>query len=181
MKRMIRTIFKILICIFCVHLWLALSVSAQAPEILKVDPPSWWTRSSMNPVRLMIRGRNLQGARVQVAGTGVKVIGAPKINERGTYVFVDVSIAPNAQPGKRAITVATSRGSARGTFEVLAPLDRAGVTLEYRLLDRLRSRGPSAGCFQSIRAPTDGAVVFDWKCRACNRRLHRRRFISGLS
>jgi len=126
MKRMIRTIFKILICIFCVHLWLALSVSAQAPEILKVDPPSWWTRSSMNPVRLMIRGRNLQGARVQVAGTGVRVIGAPKINERGTYVFVDVSIAPNAQPGERAITVTTPRGSARGTFEVLAPLDRAG-------------------------------------------------------
>ena len=39
-----------------------------APEVLKVDPPSWWTGSSVNPVRLLIRGRNLKGARVQVVG-----------------------------------------------------------------------------------------------------------------
>ena len=80
----------------------------------------------MNPVRLMIRGRNLEGARVQVAGAGVKVVGAPKINERGTYVFVDVFIAPNAQTGQRAITITTPRGSTRGSFEVLGPLNRAG-------------------------------------------------------
>ena len=112
-----------LICAFCVILW-PIFAAAQSPEILKVDPPSWWTRSSMNPVRLMIRGRNLQGARVQI--DGLRVIGTPKINDRGTYVFVDVSIAPNARPGQRSITVTTPRGSARTSFEVLAPLNRAG-------------------------------------------------------
>ena len=115
---------KQIILPFCVHLWLVLSVSAQVPEILKVDPPSWWTRSSMNPVRLMIRGRNLQGARVQI--DGLRVIGTPKINDRGTYIFIDVSIAPNARPGQRSITVTTSRGSTRTSFEVLAPLNRTG-------------------------------------------------------
>ncbi|HKY43301.1 MAG TPA: cyclomaltodextrinase N-terminal domain-containing protein, partial [Pyrinomonadaceae bacterium] len=75
--------------------------SAQSPEILKVDPPSWWTRSSMNPVRVMIRGRNFQGARVQISGSGLRTIGAPKINDRGTYIFVDVSIAGNAPSGER--------------------------------------------------------------------------------
>src|SRR5215207_11239202 len=105
-----------LIRLFCVHLWLSLSVAAQTPEILKVDPPSWWTRSSVNPVRLMIRGRNLQGARVQV-GPGLRIVGLPKVNERGTCIFVDVAIAPNAQAGKRTISV----GSARASFEVLGP------------------------------------------------------------
>jgi neopullulanase len=100
--------------------------AAQSPEILKVDPPSWWTRSSMNPVRVMIRGRNFQSARVQVSGPGVRAIGTPKINDRGTYIFVDVSIAPNASSGERTITVTTPRGSARTPFEVLAPLNRAG-------------------------------------------------------
>jgi glycosidase len=104
---MIRTI--------CVHLCLTLTVMAQAPEILKVDPPSWWAGSSVNPVRLMIRGRNFQGARVRVDG----MIGTPKINDRGTYIFVDVS---TAQAGKRAISI----GSARASFEVLRPLNRAG-------------------------------------------------------
>src|SRR6185437_13299672 len=27
-----------------------------APQIFKVDPPSWWTGSSANPIRLLIRG-----------------------------------------------------------------------------------------------------------------------------
>jgi len=111
---------RVLIRVICVNLWLVLSVAAQAPEILKVDPPSWWTGSSVNPVRLMIRGRNLQGARVQVRGLRV---GIPKVNERGTYVFVDVFIA---QPGEHDISVTTPRGSARASFEVLGPLNRTG-------------------------------------------------------
>src|ERR1044072_399410 len=109
---MIRTI--------CFHLCFTRTVAAQAPEISKVDPPSWWIRSSVNPVRLMIRGRNLQGARVQVSGLRV---GTPKVNERGTYIFVDIFVA---QPGKHAVFVTTSRGSARASFEVLPALNRAG-------------------------------------------------------
>jgi glycosidase len=109
---MIRTI--------CFHLCFTLTVAAQAPEILKIDPPGWWTRSSVNPVRLMIRGRNLQGARVQVSGLRV---GIPKVNERGTYIFVDVFIA---QPGEHDVSVTTPRGSAHASFEVLPTLNRTG-------------------------------------------------------
>ena len=121
MKRIFKT-RSALISLFCVHLWLSFTAAAQAPEILKVDPPSWWAGSTVNPVRLMIRGRNLQEARVQV-GPGLRVVGVPKINERGTYIFVDVSVA---QAGQRAITVTTPRGSARASFEVLPALNRAG-------------------------------------------------------
>jgi len=113
-----------LIHLFCVNLWLSISVAAQAPEILKVDPPSWWIRSTVNPVRLMIHGRNLQGARVDIQG--LRIINTPKINDRGTYIFVDVFIAPNAPSGSRSIRVTTPRGSAKSSFEVLAPLNRAG-------------------------------------------------------
>ena len=102
------------------NLCLVLTVSAQAPEIVKVDPPSWWVGSTMNPVRVMIRGRNLAGARVQVPGLRV---GAPKINESGTYVFVDLFAA---SAGKKTITVTTPKGSASAPFEVLAPLNRTG-------------------------------------------------------
>jgi neopullulanase len=116
---------RLLFCAIGVLLY-AIVASAQSPEILKVDPPSWWTRSSLNPVRVMIRGRNFQGARVQISGPGVRAIGTPKINVRGTYIFVDVSIAPNAPAGERSITVTTPRGSARTSFEVLAPLNRTG-------------------------------------------------------
>jgi neopullulanase len=111
---------QVLICVICVNLWLVISVAAQTPEILKVDPPSWWIGSSVNPVRLMIRGRNLQGARVQISGLRV---GVPKVNERGTYIFVDVFIA---QPGEHNVSVTTPHGTARASFEVLRPLNRTG-------------------------------------------------------
>ncbi len=107
-----------MIRLFCVYLWLTLTVVAQTPEITKIDPPSWWVGSSVNPVRLLIRGRNLKGARVQV-GPGLRVIGIPKVNDRGTYIFVDVFVA---RAGVHAISV----GSARASFEVLGPLNRTG-------------------------------------------------------
>ena len=111
---------RILICVICVNLWTTTIIAAQAPEILKVDPPNWWVGSSLNTVRVMIRGRNLQGARVEIPGLRV---GAPKINVRGTYIFVDVFITA---AGKRSITVTTPNGSARAPFEVLGPPNRTG-------------------------------------------------------
>ena len=96
------------------------------PEVLKVEPPSWWAGSSLNPVRLLIRGKNLKGARVQPVGSGLRILGAPKTNEGGTYLFVDVAIAPNAAPGQRQIRITTADGRADASFEILAPLHRAG-------------------------------------------------------
>jgi glycosidase len=120
----IRKNISVLIRVFGVNLWLCFSVAAQAPEILKVDPPSWWPRSTVNPVRLMIHGRNLQNARVNIQG--LRILNTPKINDRGTYIFVDVFIAPNAPSGQRSIRVTTPRGSANSAFEVLPPLNRTG-------------------------------------------------------
>src|SRR5690349_4878761 len=114
-----KTYLMILICVICVNLRLT-TVAAQAPEILKVDPPSWWVGSSLNAVRVLIRGRNLAGAQVQVSGQRV---GVPKINERATYIFVDVYVGA---PGQKTITVKTSKGTASAPFEVLGPLNRGG-------------------------------------------------------
>jgi glycosidase len=97
-----------------------------APEIFKLDPPSWWTRSSVNPVRLQVKGKNLKGARVEIQGTGLRAVSSPKTNDGGTYLFVDVAIAPQARPGPRQLKITTSGGATQATFEVLSPLARAG-------------------------------------------------------
>ena len=118
-----KLIRKLLICaLLCVNPWL---VFAQGPEILKVDPPSWWPQSTMNPVRLLIHGKNFRGARVEAIGPGVN-IGTTTINARGTYIFADVGIDNDAAPGKRALSITTPRGSACAEFEVLPRLNRAG-------------------------------------------------------
>ena len=100
--------------------------SQTAPEVFKIDPPSWWTSSSVNPVRLLVRGKNLKGARVQILGNGLRVVSTPKTNDRGTYLFVDVAIALGANPGPRQLRITTSGGTTQAAFEILSPLARAG-------------------------------------------------------
>jgi glycosidase len=89
-----------------------------------VDPPSWWVGHSLNPVRVLIHGTNLRGARV--TSSGGLLVDHININEAGTYIFADVHIAAGAKPGLRKLTVTTAAGSTTAPFEVLAPLARAG-------------------------------------------------------
>ncbi len=105
--------------------------SQTEPRVSKVEPPSWWVGSSVNPVRLLIRGKNLKGASVQAVGAGWRVVGQPQVNDRGTYLFVDVAIAPRAKPGPRQLLIVTrekasSASFAEASFEILPPLNRPG-------------------------------------------------------
>jgi glycosidase len=120
-----RTIRKAIASLFFCFV-IAPACLSQVPEILKVEPQSWWIGSSVNPVRLMITGKNLTGARAQALGRGLRVVGAPKTNARGSYLFIDITIAPNAQPGQEQIKITASGGTANASFEILAPLGRAG-------------------------------------------------------
>jgi neopullulanase len=99
-----------------------------APGLIKVEPPSWWLGSSINPVRLMIRGRNLSS--VQTIGPGWRIVGRPIANEARTCLFVDVAILPNAPTGKRKLLVATDTAMkatfTEVPFEILPRLNRAG-------------------------------------------------------
>jgi neopullulanase len=106
----------------------SLSSLAATPEILKVEPPNWWANqnigSKINPLRLMIRGRNLQGAKVN-APSGFKASNL-KINAAGTYLFVDVVINRSTKPGAHIFQVVTNDGGADLKFEIASPLPKQG-------------------------------------------------------
>ncbi|MFI5182942.1 MAG: alpha-amylase family glycosyl hydrolase [Vicinamibacteria bacterium] len=111
----------------------SVSVASQAvssapsgrPEVLKVEPPSWWPGHSIDPVRLLVRGRNLGGARVDSAGEGLAA-GPLRVNAEGTYLFLDVHVEAKASPGIRRIKVRTAAGAVEIPFELLTPLPREG-------------------------------------------------------
>jgi glycosidase len=108
-------------------IFVAASVCAaqSAPTVLKVEPPNWWAGHSINPVRVLIRGRNLTGARVEAVGAGLQT-GLTRINAAGTYLFVDVVIDPQAKPGARSLRITTGTGTTDAPFEISAELSRAG-------------------------------------------------------
>ncbi len=106
---------------------LLVAIAVLRPEVTKVEPPSWWPGHSLNPVRLLVRGANLAGARFEGgAGAPGLSLGAVEVNERGRYAFVDMTIDQAASPGVRTLRLATAGGKAELRFEVLKPLAREG-------------------------------------------------------
>ena len=101
------------------------SLGQAKPEVLKVEPPNWWASHSINPVRVLIRGRNLAGARVEAAGDGIKT-GITRVNASGTYIIVDVLIHTNAKPGGRSLRITTPAGTTEAPFDIAPPLAREG-------------------------------------------------------
>ncbi len=95
---------------------------AQSPTVTKVDPPSWWAKHTINPVRLLVRGTNLRGARVTAMNPELRA-SVVSVNESGTYLFVDVEISPSLRPGKYPLLVEHASGSTMIPFSLEAPLD----------------------------------------------------------
>ena len=100
------------------------------PVVHKVDPPSWWVGHSINPVRLLIRGRNLSSVHVEPCRANVRVCGLQASNLRssaaGSYLFVDLTIDRGSKPGRRSLRIVNAAGPTTFTFDVLAPLPRSG-------------------------------------------------------
>ena len=115
---------------FFLFLCLSAGAWAQAPVVEKVEPPNWWAGHSINPVRLLIRGSNLKGARVSSAGRALRIENV-RVNDCGDYLFCDVTISNTAwfssvnKTGSQvySITVTTSSGETSFPFTVNAPLD----------------------------------------------------------
>ena len=99
------------------------AATAQAPVVEKVDPPNWWTGSTINPVRVLVRGRNLAGARARCARVRC---GAVRVNDAGTYLFVDVTIPGGAAPGSYPFSIVTPAGTAEVPFALAGRLPSRG-------------------------------------------------------
>jgi neopullulanase len=145
---------KLLPKIFAASLLLLLASAvarAQTPQVTKVEPPSWWAGHTVNPVRLLIRGANLRGARVTTEPLAPLRLSGEKVNDAGTYLFVDLTISPNAQPGDYNLTFTNGAGSSSFPFSINPPLDPdknfQGVTTDdviYLIMpDRFSDGDPS--------------------------------------
>jgi len=89
-------------------------------SIEKVEPPSWWTGSSVNPVRVLLTGKNLKNVKiVSPQGAGLSVSGM-KSSENGDYLFFDLAISSKAKTGKHKFQITSGATVSTFEFEVLA-------------------------------------------------------------
>ncbi len=107
--------------------WLMMSltsaISAQSPTVSKVEPPNWWASHSINPVRVLVRGTNLGGARFECPRLACSRV---TTNSTGTYAFVNVTIPRGAAAGAYPLTLRTVNGTISVPFTLSAPLAATG-------------------------------------------------------
>lgn len=104
-------------------LMFAAAANAQAPIVEKIDPPSWWVGSTINPVRILVRGDNLAGARVESNTPGITASNF-KSSGNGHYLFADITIAENVRPGDYPLKIAGNAGTVTFTFNVFTAVQR---------------------------------------------------------
>lgn len=113
---------KSILCFLAAAVAVSASPQRGSPSVTKVEPPSWWARHTVNPVRLLVRGRNLHGARVRATRAGTRVSNVV-VNGPGSYVFLDVNIHSSARPGSYPLVLETAHGKATIPFTIETALD----------------------------------------------------------
>ena len=96
---------------------------AQGPQVVKVEPPSWWAGHTINPVRLLVRGSDLRNVVVRAEPGAPFEVSGQTVNARGTYLIVNLRISPTARPGDYKLNFQTGTGSASFPFRINPPLD----------------------------------------------------------
>ncbi|MGC8550513.1 MAG: alpha-amylase family glycosyl hydrolase [Acidobacteriaceae bacterium] len=86
-----------------------------APCVYQVDPPNWWT--DMPSPMLLLYGRNLRGARIDVHGKDVRVT-RTHFSANGHYAFVWLQEPHGDRPQTLEVEVATGRGRISIPYEM---------------------------------------------------------------
>ena len=109
---------------------------ATAEQVTRVEPLSWWTGMKM-PLQLLVQGENI--SEYNVAIEGGKGVSVEKINKADSpnYVFVDVKIAANAQPGTYYIVFSKDGQSFKYPYEIAAREEGSAERLSFTTADMI--------------------------------------------
>ncbi len=126
------------------------SAFAQTPSVTKVDPPSWWANHTINPVRLLVRGTNLSGARVSSSNPELRV--SESQSTREAHIFLStLRSALRCVPASIRCSSRLRAVARRSPSAIEAPLDTRnnfqGITTDdviYLIMtDRFADGDPS--------------------------------------
>ena len=97
----IKLFFLFSICFF-------LSSIVLASDVINTYPTHWWVGMKNNKLQLMVHADQDLPQSLKVTGSGLAIqkVSQP---ENKHYVFIDLLILPNAQPGKFRFSLAVTR------------------------------------------------------------------------
>ena len=109
---------------------------ADNSQVTRVEPLSWWTGMKM-PLQLLVQGENISEYDVTIqGGNGVTVSGVHKADSPN-YVFVDVKIDGNAQPGTYYIVFSKDGQSFKYPYEIAARAEGSAERESFTTADMI--------------------------------------------
>ncbi len=109
---------------------------ATSAQVTRVEPLSWWIGMKM-PLQLLVQGEGISEYNVSVeGGAGVSV---EKVNKADSpnYLFVDVEIAANAQPGTYYIVFTKEGESFKYPYEIAARREGSAERTSFTTADMI--------------------------------------------
>jgi glycosidase len=130
---------------------------AAAQRIDRVEPPNWWVGMRTNAVQLMVHGEDLHGATARFDDPRLEVTAARTL-ESGSYLFVDVVVPEDLEPGAYSLAVRRGAWGASLDFPILArvhdPARHRGFSSDdvFYLVtpDRFANGSPANDCVAAL-------------------------------
>jgi glycosidase len=72
---------------------------AASPKLERVEPMFWWTGMKSPNLQLMVYGENISETNVGLTYPGAEIVSVTKV-QNPNYLFVDLRLAENVEPGK---------------------------------------------------------------------------------
>ena len=109
---------------------------ATAEQVTRVEPLSWWVGMKTD-LQLLVQGDGI--SEYDVAIEGGKGVSVEKINkaESPNYLFVDVNVAPTAQPGTYYIVFSKEGQSFKYPYEIAAREAGSAVRKSFTTADMI--------------------------------------------
>lgn len=97
----------------------AAAPAASSTAIERIEPPFWWTGMQHKGLQLMVHGKEIGALQPAVTYPGVRLVSSTRVANTN-YLFVDLEIGPDAQPGQFEIVFSGAGRSERVPYQLLA-------------------------------------------------------------
>ena len=114
MRRSVATLF---LAVSLAHA--AAAPAAISASIERMEPPFWWTGMQHKGLQLMVHGKEIGALQPAVNYPGVRLVSSTRV-ANANYLFVDLEIGPDAQPGQFEIVFSGAGRSERVPYRLLA-------------------------------------------------------------
>ena len=84
--------------LICLFLFIASSAFAQIPALERIEPANWWVGMKNNKLQLIVHGNQIATRNATINYPGVTLLKANRV-ENPNYLFLDLEISANTQPG----------------------------------------------------------------------------------